>query len=211
MSAKLESYKRAEQHQYIRWIGLGFLLACLLILAWVLTRQNPLVAASRDLADALLKGNPQSLSKFMSPLERDCSNLTEERLALAWQLLLSERIRRSELVRLDPPTMSGNDTQATAGYWLKDANQLPWSIMVVANQTDNGPKTPLLWTMLVTESQFNEHGSSTETTTVLGLLHAVRRHRRALSEIGIEKVMMNPRTCLTWDQLESFLAQRLPK
>jgi hypothetical protein len=77
---------------------------------------------------------------------------------------------------------------------------------MIANQGDDGAKTPVLFSMLSVACRFDEDGHAYKKDQGPGgMLRGVRRYRPRLEALGIKGVMLNPSNCSTWDQLETTL------
>lgn len=150
-------------------------------------------------------GNPDALLDATSRFELGCSNLDRTKLARVWQLLIQPIISRSRMVGEAPAQLSSNQVQASASTRHVDGAGSPWALTITANQTDDGPKTLMVYPMLALASMFDAGGNTAGELTSELALRGVRRHRRSLENLGIHKVLLRPGVCITWDQLESKL------
>lgn len=179
---------------------------------WYLLRPDPLPAAAVDIADAYSNGDARVMLHFASKQECDCSALTEKNVRDAWEVLLRPIVSKSQRLRQEPGKKSSNLVQATNAIWFNDSKGSPWSLGAIANQTDDGPKATLIFPMLSLASMFGEDQTILSPANTVGNhLAALRKYKGQLRAAGIEKVLLNPKRCMTWDELEEHWVQALKR
>ena len=180
----------------------------LLLVAWFVFRPDPLRRAAREMVNALRDGDGARLFDATVPEERTCSNLDAPRIRRAWEILIEPHLKSSRYVRSDPAKLLSNEVQADDAIWYADKEGNPWSLTMIANQSEDGPKTALLFHMLGIASLFDSQDRNIGVATVTTTLAGVRKYRSQLTELGIKRIMLSPRQCVTWDQLEAFLESK---
>ena len=186
-------------------MGIGFALASLAYLLWTVLRPNPLAGAATNMVVALRDGDGDGLYQAAITQERQCSALTPQKLRAVWEILIQPETRTSKLLRVENGRLESNRAQATAFVRYLDHEGNPWSLDMIANKSEEGPKSAVVYTMLSTASLFDDEGIAHPNLTVDLSLAGLRRYRPRLEAIGIERIMLNPNNCVTWDQLEGIL------
>lgn len=201
--------RHTTRRQWAKVGGPAFLLIVLVTAIFFLIRPNPLRRAADSMVGALRNGDGQLLIRGTIEEERTCSNLTEDRLHQAWEILLKPYIASSKFVRVESAKQVSNDYQATASIWFTDSAGNPWRMNFIANQSNGEAKGTVLFHMFATASLFDESGHAATSLTSELLLRSLRRYRAQLQGIGIERILLNPDTCLDWKQLEELLLSRI--
>lgn len=201
--------KHTARRQWVKVGGPAFLLIILVTAIFLLTRPNPLRRAADSMVGALRNGDGQLLIRGTIEEERTCSNLTEDRLHQAWEILLKPYIASSKFVRVESAKQVSNDYQATGSIWFTDSAGNPWRMNFIANQSNGEAKGTVLFHMFATASLFDEKGHAATSLTSEHLLRGLRKYRAQLQGIGIERIMLNPGTCLAWQDLEQLLLNKI--
>jgi len=157
------------------------------------------------MAHAMGTGDSADLYSSAFSDERGCSDLTPQKVHQVWQALLEPLIRNSKLLEEGPGHLEKNKTQATAEIRYRSNQGKDWTLVAIANQTDEGPKEQIIYSMLALASSFDENGQPLNTLTGELALKGIRRYRQRLEALGIHKLMLAPGTCFTWDQLMAKL------
>jgi len=192
----------------ISWSGLTFFAVTLTLVAYWYLRPSPLVASAREMITAMRDGNGDVLYEYALSDERKCSDLSPEKIHRLWEILIQPAITHSKFVGAVPAALESNQTQSTAAFRFLTRQGDPWKLDVIANQSDEGVKAGIVYSMLATASLFDEDGHVNPTLTPNLALAGVRRYRPKLESIGIRSLMLGPGTCVTWDQLEQKLQPR---
>ncbi len=201
--------KQNPARPWIRRGGFLFLLIAVLLSGWYLLRPNPLRAAAVEFANAIRHGDGDALLQATSPQERQCSGLDAAKLRSAWEILVGPRVGSSRFLRSEQAKQTSNELQATAAIWFADRDGNPWSIVAIANQADWGPATTILYPMLSIASRFDSEGKALKGITTESALAGIRRYRPQLEAIGIQRILLSPRRCMTWDELEGMLVRSI--
>lgn len=191
-----------------KWLlisGCFVMVGAVLLILWIIARPNALQRAAMQMVTAMKDGDAGTLLDAMSGQETACSNLDEPKLRRAWEIMVKPRVERSEFLRNEFPGQGANPTQSSAGIWFKDPAGEPWMLVLIANQAEDGIKTPVLFSMLVIGSGADDRGNTLMAETDESFLAGIRKYRPQLETLGIEKVMLTPRRCLSWDELEAKL------
>jgi hypothetical protein len=184
-------------------LGLVFLVLSVGFVCWYLLRPNPLPRAAAKTLDALMSGDGDALYAATGSYERECSHLTPEKLHKAWQILLEPAIRSSKFLRKDEPELVSNQVQAHAFAYYLDKQGNPWSMVAIVNQSDEGPKSGVVFKMLSTASLFSGDGLVHPSLDHDLSVGGVDRYRKQLEDIGIDRVMLAPGRSFTWDELRA--------
>src|SRR5579862_4729352 len=171
--------KTAIMVRVYRWAGLGFF-AIAILYAGLLLRGNPLPVAAVRIATAMRDGDGPVLYDFAIQDERSCSELTPDKIRKAWEILIGPLLAQSRPMGADGGKLAGNQTQATASYSYLDREGNPWKLVVIANQTDDGAKDQIIYTMLATASLFDDAGHAQATLTSDLSLKGLHRFRAPL-------------------------------
>jgi hypothetical protein len=183
-------------------VGIGLFIAVVLFVIWQMIRPNPLVTSAREMTQAMQSGDGDALFGFASSMERNCSNLDQDKLQKAWRVLIGPRIANSKFLRADPIEASSNGWQATSSVWFENKSDgKSWQLAMISNKSDEGFKTGVLIMMVICSDPPSAFPVGESRT-----LSRIRKHRASLEALGIEKVMLNPGNCVSWDQLEAMLA-----
>lgn len=194
---------------FVRAFGVVFAVLSVAYVAWLLLRPNELKASASSIVSAMRSGDIDRLYEAMSIEEKQCSNLTPEKLREAWQYLVAPRIRSSKFVREEPALQTANDFQATAGVWYTDSKGTPWRIVMIANKAEGGPKTTVLFHMLLINWQFAPNGTiDTAHPSGERYLRGISAVRSKMESMGIHRVMLNPDSCISWGDLEALLLRQ---
>lgn len=191
------------------YAGCAALLVAVFYVARIFFSPSDLKSAAASMVRAISKGDERGLWQAASGPERACSELDPGRLKRAWEILVQPRVSRSKLVREEAPRAGWNPTQASGRTWFTDPSGNLWSIVVVANQAEDGAKTQVVFTMLVVASGVDEKGNALPGSTAQSLLDGVRKFRFQLESIGIKKILLAPRNCVSWDDLEARLVKSI--
>lgn len=200
--------KDSRRPKSIFILGIVFGVASLSIVAWFVFGSNRLKASARAMVNAMRDGNGQELYNAASAREISCSGLTAENLEKAWHILIEPRIKSSKFVRAEAPEQTSNEYQATSSIWYTDKFGNPWRLVMIANRTEDGPKTTVLFHLLSLASLFDEKEEVSTGQTIETELRGIKRYRIELENIGIRKVMLNPQVCLSWSEYEALLLKK---
>jgi hypothetical protein len=150
-------------------------------------------------------GDSRSLISAASREECACSDIDSDKLKAAWDVLLRDQIAKLKVSPARQPRMTRNSLQAVAEIPFVDRSLNPASFAIVVNRTQEGMKTPVLYTMLASASMFDRQGNASGSLNVAQSLDGIRRYRAALERIGIKRVFLAPRKCISWDQMTNML------
>ena len=178
---------------------------------WWWLKPNRLVSDASSMMQALTKGDGEQLLRYAGRQEIACSDLTPDRLNKAWTILIKPLLDKSKLVKRDPIDNEVSPTQAVAEHRYVTDKGDPWSLTIIANQSDSGAKSIIVGTMLNTASIFDENGNANASITSELALRGVHRFRSRLEAIGIHRIALGPSRCVTWDELEEALNSGMPK
>jgi hypothetical protein len=195
----------------LKLAGYIFLVAAAIACMYYWLRPNRLASDASSMAEAVRIGDGTALLNFAGKNEIECSELTPERIHNAWKILIEPLIGRSKPLGQDKIEPEPGDTQAVATYRFKTDGGDPWAIDMIANQSDDGSKAIILYPMICAQSMFDDSGHANPTLTSELALKGVRRVRERLEAIGIHRIALGPRRCLTWNELETSLEQGASK
>lgn len=130
-------------------------------------------------------------------------------MAQAYDLLVGDAFRRAKQRKYGGGKLSSNKTQATASVSMLDKDDEPWTVAVIVNQTEEGPRGSVLITMLLIASRFDDEGNLRGKLDTADYLAAARKFRSRLEDIGISKVMLNPQRCISWDEYEQIYTKAM--
>jgi len=187
---------------------MAVLLSIAAIVALWFFRRPPLVRAADSMVVAMRDGDGNGIFDAAISDERNCSDLTPEKVHQAWAILIGPNITASQFVSKDRTDVESNQTQAVASFNYHTEQGDPWTLTVIANQCAEGTKANVIYGMLATASIFSADGHTYSTLTSEVALQGVRRYRQRLEAIGIHSVMLAPGSCVSWDQLETRLQPR---
>lgn len=193
-----------DKGKAFRIAGIAFLIGAMIYGLWLYFRPNPLIGAAKGMRHALVSGDGQALYDYATALEKDCTRLTPDKLRKAWEILIGPRLARSKHLRDEPVNVASNLVQAVGSSIYRDDDGNTWQIAVIAEQTEEGPKsTPLIFMLLCSDITLADIKAGQSKTAA-----RVAKYRAALEAIGIQRILLNPSSCLTWDQLEAKLCRR---
>lgn len=179
--------------------------------AWWVIRPSDLPARAGEFAKAVVEGDTDQLYEFLSSSEISCSSLNRENFKKAYQILIGDKFAKLKSRTYIPGTPSSNKTQATAGARLVGDEGDSIQMAVVVNQAEGGVQTTVMVFLILNAALFDDKGRLRTTKDASHDLETIRKYRSQLESIGISKVMLNPRRCVTWDELEGIYARTIDR
>ncbi|KXK11750.1 MAG: hypothetical protein UZ18_ATM001002221 [Armatimonadetes bacterium OLB18] len=204
--ARMGVAKRSDSAR--RWLGVGFVAVVLSGALWWILRPNELRRTASEAVQAMRTGDGDTLFYLSHPVERKCSGLTTANAQKAWRILVGPHVAREKFLRVESAAQTSNDYQATASAWFEDRAGEPWRFVMIANRSEGHPRVTVVLHMLTIACAFTDEGRYVGTDTAR-MLAGVRKYKERLKEIGIERLMLNPSRCLTWEQLEEYFVESL--